>query len=428
MLDADTLLLEFSLGLEQSYLWVVSQNSIHSYTLANRSGIERAARVFLQAMTARGERVRFETADERRMRVAHADAEFPQAAADLSRLLLGEATEQLAHKRLLIVADGILHYLPFAALAAPPAPTQTGQASLLILPASSAPYRPLLVEHEIVSVPSASTLEELRRGVAGRKQASKTVAVFADPVFDGRDERMKAILARKTVALHGATPTARACAVVKATIATHPTTPESGVTGESEAIPRLPFTRREADEIARLVPQAARFEALGFDATRTAATSTALAQFRFVHFATHGFFNAAHPELSGLVLSLVDRDGHATDGFLTANDIFHLKLPVELIVLSGCRTGLGQDVKGEGLVGLTRGFMYAGAARVVVSLWDVNDEATAELMSQFYKGMLGIEGRTPAAALRAAQLALWQKQQWQAPYYWSAFVLQGEPR
>jgi CHAT domain-containing protein len=415
MLDADTLLLEFSLASDHSHLWVVSQTSIQSYTLANHVDIEKAARRFLQAMTARGERVRFETTDERLARVTKADAEFPHAAADLSRMLLGEATPQLGNKRLLIVADGVLHYLPFAALAAP------------TVPAQSAAYRPLLAEHEIVSVPSASTLEELRRGSAGRRQAPKTIAVFADPVFDCRDERMKAISTHNPAATRRETPVDNSGVVAKASDAAH-SAREAGVSGESELIPRLPFTRREADEIARLVPPAARFEALGFDASCPAATSAELAQFRFVHFATHGFSNPAHPELSGLVLSLFGRDGRATDGFLTANDIFHLKLPVELIVLSGCRTGLGQDVKGEGLAGLTRGFMYAGAERVVVSLWDINDEATAELMARFYKGMLGIEGRTPAAALRAAQLALWQKQQWQPPYYWAAFVLQGEPR
>jgi CHAT domain-containing protein len=430
MLDADTLLLEFSLATEHSYLWVVSQNSIQSYMLANRPDIEKATRRFLQAMTARGERVRFETTDERQTRVTKADAEFPQAAADLSRMLLGEATPQLGNKRLIIVADGVLHYVPFAALAVSPAPTQSGENSsppAYVPTAQSAAYRPLLAEHEIVSVPSASTLEELRRGSAGRKRAPKTIAVFADPVFDGRDERMKAISTRNAAATRRVTPVADAGGVAKASDALH-SAREAGVTGESEMIPRLPFTRREADEIARLVPPAARFEALGFDAARPAATSAGLAQFRFVHFATHGFSNTAHPELSALVLSLFDREGRATDGFLTANDIFHLKLPAELIVLSGCRTGLGQEVKGEGLVGLTRGFMYAGAARVVVSLWDINDEATAELMARFYKGMLGIEGRTPAAALRTAQLALWQKKQWQAPYYWAAFVLQGEPR
>lgn len=404
LLDPDTLLLEFSLDRHVSYLWVVSHDSFEGYTLAPSGEIEKAARRFIRTLAARGERVRFETPEERRARVAKADAELPQAAAEATRLILGGAAARLGGKRLAVVADGVLHYVPFAALAAA---------------TSKDAYRPLLAEHEVVSVPSASALGELRRDTAGRAAAPKAVAVFADPVFDGGDERVKALAARGAK-----TSNSSDTQVADATRAAR----EAGVAGEAEAIPRLLYTRREANEILRLVRPDERFEALDFDASRAAATGAGLGQFRIVHFATHGFSNPSHPELSGLVLSLVDRGGRQTDGFLTANDIFHLKLPAELVVLSGCRTGLGKDVKGEGLVGLTRGFMYAGAERVVYSLWDVNDEATAELMAQFYRGMLGASRKSPAAALRAAQLALWQKRQWQAPYYWSAFILQGEPR
>jgi CHAT domain-containing protein len=127
------------------------------------------------------------------------------------------------------------------------------------------------------------------------------------------------------------------------------------------------------------------------------------------------------------VFSLVDREGKDQDGFLPALEVYNLKLPVDLVVLSGCRTGLGKDVKGEGLVGLTRGFMYAGAARVLVSLWDVDDEATAALMTRFYEGMLGKRHLSPAAALRAAQISIAKEERWRSPYYWAAFVLQGEP-
>ena len=95
-------------------------------------------------------------------------------------------------------------------------------------------------------------------------------------------------------------------------------------------------------------------------------------------------------------------------------------------MLSGCRTGLGKEIKGEGLVGMTRAFMYAGAARVLVSLWDINDKATAEFMTRFYRAMLGKEQMRPAAALRAAQVSMWKEKQWPSPYYWAAFVLQGE--
>jgi CHAT domain-containing protein len=166
-------------------------------------------------------------------------------------------------------------------------------------------------------------------------------------------------------------------------------------------------------------------KALDFDASRTTATSAELSQYRMVHFATHGLLNTEHPELSGIVLSLIDKQGQPQDGFLRAHEIYNLTLPAELVVLSGCKTGLGKEIRGEGLVGLTRGFMYAGAARVAVSLWDVNDAATAELMKRFYRAML-VEGLRPAAALRAAQVSLWKQKKWRTPYYWAAFQLQGE--
>src|SRR5262249_9618339 len=154
-----------------------------------------------------------------------------------------------------------------------------------------------------------------------------------------------------------------------------------------------------------LVPQTESKLALDFDATRAAALSESLSQYQYVHLATHGLLNNTHPELSGMVFSLVDEQGEAQDGFLRTLDVFKLKLNAEMVVLSGCRTALGQDVNGEGLNGLTRGFLYAGAKRVVASLWEVNDKATSELMTRFYKGMLGEKRLSPAAALRAAQLA-----------------------
>ena len=177
----------------------------------------------------------------------------------------------------------------------------------------------------------------------------------------------------------------------------------------------------------RSPPPAARRQSLDFAANRATATDPALGQYRIVHFATHGFLNSLQPELSGLVLSLVDEQGRAQEGFLLAHEIYNLKLSAELVVLSACETGLGKDIKGEGLVGLTRGFMYAGAARIVVSLWSVNDRATADLMTRFYQKMLQ-QGVRPAAALRTAQVEMWKQKQWQAPFYWAAFVMQGEWR
>jgi CHAT domain-containing protein len=148
-------------------------------------------------------------------------------------------------------------------------------------------------------------------------------------------------------------------------------------------------------------------------------------EYRFVHFATHGLFNNEHPELSGLVFSLVDREGREQNGFVRLFDIYNMDLNAELVVLSACQTALGKEVRGEGIVGLTRGFMYAGAARVMTSLWKVDDEATAELMERFYEGMLK-ERQTPASALRAAQIWMLNQKRWGSPYYWAGFVLQGE--
>jgi CHAT domain-containing protein len=174
-----------------------------------------------------------------------------------------------------------------------------------------------------------------------------------------------------------------------------------------------------------VAPNGANFKALDFNASRATATGADLSKYRYVHFATHGYLDSERPDLSAIVLSLVDREGKPQDGFLRTHEIYNLNLPAELVVLSACQTGLGKDIKGEGLVGLTRGFMYAGARRVVVSLWNVNDKATAELMQHFYRGMLR-ENLTPAAALRKAQTQLAQQKQWRSPYFWAAFVLQGD--
>jgi CHAT domain-containing protein len=192
-------------------------------------------------------------------------------------------------------------------------------------------------------------------------------------------------------------------------------------------IPRLPFTRQEANQLMALAPKSSSFEAVDFQASRATVLDPALSQYRYVHIATHGLLDSERPGLSALLFSMVDAEGQPQNGFLRANDIYNLKLPAELVVLSACQTGLGKDIKGEGLVGLTRGFMYAGAARVVVSLWNVNDKATADLMTKFYDKMLK-QGQSPAAALRAAQVEMWKQKQWQSPYYWAAFTMQGEWR
>jgi CHAT domain-containing protein/Tfp pilus assembly protein PilF len=430
VLDDDTMLLEYALGDERSFLWAVTPTSISSFELPKRVEIEKVARRVYDLLTARNKPVRFEKKEKRRARIAQADADFPEAAAALSQMILGPVANQLGNKRLLMVSDGVLQYIPLAAL---PAPRKYGSVgvweygrsrtdrSTPTRPHAHTPTPPLIVDHEIVNLPSASVLAVLRRELAGRKPAPKSVAVLADPVFESDDLRVKISrtekkpteLAKHTgEARHVGYELERAMRDVEAS------------EGRLE-IPRLIFTRQEAETITTLAPKGKEFKALDFVANRVTATSADLSQYQFVHFATHGLLNSQHPELSGLVLSLVDSQGQPQDGFLRLHEIYNLKLPAELVVLSGCRTGLGKEIKGEGLVGLTRGFMYAGAARVVASLWGVNDEATADLMKAFYRGMLA-ERLPAAAALRAAQVAMWKRGV--PPYYWAAFTLQGEWR
>jgi CHAT domain-containing protein len=192
-------------------------------------------------------------------------------------------------------------------------------------------------------------------------------------------------------------------------------------------VPRLQFTREEADQILAIASKNDNLKALDFNASRATATSVELSKYRYVHFATHGYLDSERPDLSAVVLSLVDVNGKQQDGFLRAHDIYNLNLPAELVVLSACQTGLGKQIRGEGLVGLTQGFMYAGARRVLVSLWNVNDKATAELMQRFYRHMLK-DNQSPADSLRSAQIEMWQQKRWASPYYWAAFTLQGEWR
>jgi CHAT domain-containing protein len=150
-----------------------------------------------------------------------------------------------------------------------------------------------------------------------------------------------------------------------------------------------------------------------------------LSQFSVLHFATHGLFDPKRPESSGLLLSMLDSAGRPQNGFITIADVYSLNAPVDLVVLSACRTGLGKDVRGEGLIGLTSGFMHAGASSVAASLWTVDDQATSELMEHFYSNMLEKNMR-PAEALRAAQNTLRADVRWQSPHFWAAFTLQGE--
>jgi CHAT domain-containing protein len=268
-------------------------------------------------------------------------------------------------------------------------------------------------------LPSASVLAALRGEAARRQPTTKTLAVLADPVFRSDDARVKNTLGARNATNGGATarigPSSNQPAERSAR--------DSGLNG----FVRLLFSRKEAERIISLVPAKSRLEALDFAASRATATDPRLGSYRILHFATHGLLNSKHPELTGLVFSLVDQEGQPQNGFLRFHEIYNLNLNADLVVLSGCQTALGKEIKGEGLIGLTRGFMYAGAPRVVASLWRVEDRATAELMKRFYVAMLR-DGMRPAAALRAAQISMLRERRWDDPRFWAAFALQGEWR
>ena len=381
VLDTDTVMMEYALGTKNSFLWVVTPSSVDVFELPSRSEIESTARHVYDLLTARNRKIENESPTARATRIRKADEAFGPAATKASAMLLGPSASRIAGKRLLIVAGGVLQYLPFASL---PEPDNSAV--------------PLMVNHEVITAPSASVIAILRQESAGRKPSDKAVAILADPVFSAGDARIVTREARRSADDLG-----------------------------GQQFVRLRFSRTEAEEIARLAAPGATLKALDFDASRDTALKPELGQYRILHFATHSLLNNEHPELSGVVLSLVDRDGRPQNGFLRLYDIYNLRLTSELVVLSACQTALGGEIKGEGLIGLTRGFLYAGAPRVVATLWEIDDRTTAELMKRFYEGVLG-RGERPAAALRSAQIAMWKNRGWDAPYYWAAFTIQGEWR
>lgn len=416
VLDTDTVLLEYALGRKRSYLFAITRDSMKTFELPGREQIESASRRAYEALTARNKRVKFETVDEKRSRVDRADKDYSVASSALSRMLIGPIAGQLNAKRLLVVADGALQYIPFGAL--PDTTDGSSQPSV----------QSLITRHEIVVLPSATTLSVLRRGLANRSSAPKLIAALADPVFDENDERLQTAKRKSGSNAAIVSVSSRRSATTPAWSDLKRTAQDLGDDGEGLGLTRLPFTRDEAKAIAKMVGANDRTVQLDFDANRRSATDPNLAQYRFVHFATHGFLNSAHPNLSGLAFSLVDESGQPQDGFLRASEIFNIKLSADLVVLSACRTGLGKEIRGEGVMGLTRAFMYAGAARVMVSLWDVNDAGTAELMKRFYGNLLGRTKMSPAAALRQAQVSMATDKRWSSPYYWAGFTLQGEPK
>jgi len=376
--DDQTVLLEFSLGEEKSYLWAVTRSGIKSYELPNEQQIENlATRVHKLLSTPP---------------LTDNDTNLSSAVQDLARMILWPAAEHLNNHRIIVVPDGVLNYIPFQ-----------------ILP-SSADNKPLVEDQEIINAPSASTFGELQEEAVARQPAPNVLAAFGDPVF-AADDQAKESRNDQVIA------SARLRSAVRDTNLNDQDFDPTGLS-------RLFYAERELDSL-RDVAGDRTLIVREYDATRERFLKTDLTQFSILHLVTHGYFNPKHPENSGFVLTDVDRNQKPMEGFVGLREIYELRAPVLLVVLSACQTALGENVRGEGLMGMTRGFMHAGASSVVASLWEVDDRATAELMRLFYANMLQ-RGMKTGEALRAAQNSIRQRPEWRSPHYWAAFTLQGE--
>ena len=386
--DDETVLLEFSLGPDRSYVWVVTRNNFKSQELAPQAEINQAAQDVYELLSSRpGEET---------------GSKLGVAVKKLSSMVLAPLAGDLNKRRLIVVADGALNYIPFQILRREPDKDE-----------------PLVAYCEVISGASASILGQLQQETARRKAPSKYLAAFGDPVFASnyaQANRASSSEQKDALQVSESETWRHALRDIEA---------DEGAI-DSSAMQPLLFTKIELANL-RDVAGPDSFVATGFEATREKLAELDLAQYAILHIATHGILDPKRPEKSGLFFTMVNRNGQAQNGFLGLQDVYNLHAPVDLVVLSACRTGLGKDVRGEGLIGLTRGFMYAGASSVVASLWKVDDEATAELMKRFYANMLR-EGMTPASALRAAQNSIRQQPQWSSPYFWAAFTLQGNHR
>lgn len=419
VLDDKTVLLEYSLGVDSSYLFGVTQSGLSLFKLPPKAEVNKLATDFrAQLIPPKLQRrlVGIDVAeDQRGLGLAQGPAEnveaFAAASNALYKAVIEPAAGLIGEKRLLVVADGALNYVPFEALVK----TREG--------ADYASLNYLIKSNEIVYAPSASVIAAIRAGTPAASSGG-AVLVIADPIFNADDARLKGMRVAQTsgesrglgLALESAVKDVAGSADVPSASSGH------------FRLARLLGTRAEAEEIANIARTGGAKPEVWIDlgANEENVQNRDVTSFRVVHIATHGLLNVERPQFTGVVLSLV---GNTTaDGFLRTDEIFNLKMGAPLVMLSACETGLGKEKRGEGVIGLTRAFMYAGAPTVGVSLWSVADKSTAELMTDFYRRYLGTTHTPAAGAMREAQLAMIAGKKHSAPFYWAPFVLVGEWR
>ena len=390
--DSNAVLLEFALGEDRSFAWMLDGNSLTSFEIGSATEIRNRVQMFRNALLPIETRAN-ETPADYLQRGAAARSGLILQSRKLANLLLGPV-HLPEGRRLLIVPDGPLQYLPFAALSV----AGNGHGGV-----------PLIELHELVMLPSASALVAMRGTASKRPQPADEVTIFADPVFEPPGKTIPAA----ALSLSGS-PRSRELTRALRDLQ------------DSQWIPSLPGSRNEALAIQKIAgPERTRL-VMGFEANREAIMDSSITRQRIIHFATHGMMDTRHPEMSGLVLSMFNKSGEQEDGYLRLSDIYNLKLSADLVVLSSCESALGKDLGSEGINGLPRAFLYAGARTVVASLWKVDDEATVTLMSAFYSRLQ--RGDDPAQALQGAQLKLLKNTRLSNPYYWAAFILEGDYR
>lgn len=417
VLDDQTVLVEYALQADDSYMFAVSKSAVSLYKLPSRGTVDKLATdLRAQLIPSKLQRriVGIDVAEANRgLGIASSapaeTAAFVAASNALYKVAIEPAAAMIGEKRLLVVADGALNYVPFEVL------LKTADAGDF----ASLAY--LVKTNEIVYAPSASVVGAIKQQRA--KTTSRALLVIADPVFNSNDARAK----KGTAAPASADADVRGLGIQSALSDVDGNTPASNASMEGLPLARLNGTRIEAEQISKLA-KASGGQAdvwLDLDASEENLGTRDISKYRIIHVATHGLLNAERPQFTGVVLSLV---GNKTrDGFVRTDEVFNLHLGSPLVMLSACETGLGKEKRGEGVMGLTRAFMYAGAPTVGVSLWSVADKSTADLMTDFYQRLLSASASpTTSGALRGAQLAMISGKKYSAPFYWAPFVLVGD--
>ena len=389
-LAEDEVLLEYFLGNDRSYLWLVTKNELEQYVLPQKSDIDERVDRLLELLNSRKPQSG-DSIESLRSRVAEADRSFSLLSHELSDMLLGNVSDKLKGKRLIVVPDGKLHYLPLSALPFPNSPSD----------------EPILLTNEVVYQPSAQTMSLLKTVHRdSRADHRKDFLIFSDPVFNREDPRLTGIALDPEKG---------------------PSPDQSFRLVESlETLPRLQSSGVEATSIQKIVSGSDVDSFSGFAASRERLMGLPLDDYRVLHFATHGFVNLDRPDLSSLVFSRFDKSGTPLNESVRMQDIYSMKLSADLVVLSACETGTGKEVKGEGVVGLNTAFLQAGSRSVLASLWPIEDSATNLIMTEFYEGMWN-RGESSAESLRNAQIKLYRDPQFSSPFYWASFTLQGDP-